>query len=235
MKKHLLLLAVVLFLFIATFALTACCLFEKSSAGSSGVGIDKIEKTGTKGLVDTYTITMTDGTTTTFTVTNGKDGKDGKNADGTSASPNAPTSDDYFRFTLLEDDSYEITARYQDLPPRLVIPSTYNGKAVTSIKEGAFYERESMDEIVIPDSVTSIGASAFQYCTGLTSVTIPNSVTEIGGYAFKGCKGLTTINYQGKKEDWDAIQKGSDWNWNTGNYTIHCTNGDVEKRITIMN
>lgn len=45
--------------------------------GKDGTGIQKIEKTGTAGLVDTYTITMTDGTSHTFTVTNGKDGKDG--------------------------------------------------------------------------------------------------------------------------------------------------------------
>ena len=37
----------------------------------NGVGIDTIEKTGTEGLVDTYTITFTDGSTTTYNVTNG--------------------------------------------------------------------------------------------------------------------------------------------------------------------
>ena len=36
-----------------------------------------IEKTGAEGNVDTYTITYTDGTTETFTVTNGTDGEDG--------------------------------------------------------------------------------------------------------------------------------------------------------------
>lgn len=45
--------------------------------GPAGVGIQKIEKTDTQGLVDTYTITYTDGSTTTFTVTNGADGADG--------------------------------------------------------------------------------------------------------------------------------------------------------------
>ncbi len=51
-----------------------------------GNGIASIKKTGTEGLVDTYTITYTDGTDTTFTVTNGKDGVQGiqgeKGADG---------------------------------------------------------------------------------------------------------------------------------------------------------
>ena len=37
-----------------------------------GKGISRITKTGTSGLVDTYTITFSDGATSTFTVTNGK-------------------------------------------------------------------------------------------------------------------------------------------------------------------
>lgn len=37
----------------------------------NGVGIETIEKTATQGLVDTYTITFTDGSTTTYNVTNG--------------------------------------------------------------------------------------------------------------------------------------------------------------------
>ena len=45
--------------------------------GPQGVGIQKIEKTGTDGLVDTYTITYTNGQTTTYTVTNGADGEKG--------------------------------------------------------------------------------------------------------------------------------------------------------------
>lgn len=40
------------------------------------VGIKSIEKTATEGLVDTYTITYTDGSTTTFEVKNGADGVD---------------------------------------------------------------------------------------------------------------------------------------------------------------
>ena len=43
--------------------------------GYTGVGIASVEKTGTSGLVDTYTITYTDGTTSTFEVTNGADGE----------------------------------------------------------------------------------------------------------------------------------------------------------------
>lgn len=44
--------------------------------GEKGVGIDKIEKTSTDGLVDTYTIKYTDNSTSEFSVTNGKGGSD---------------------------------------------------------------------------------------------------------------------------------------------------------------
>lgn len=53
---------------------------EKAEAAGGG-GIKSIEKTSTEGLVDTYTITLADGRTSTFTVTNGKDGADGKDGE----------------------------------------------------------------------------------------------------------------------------------------------------------
>lgn len=51
---------------------------DKGDTGDAGRGIVSIEKTNTVGLVDTYTITYTDSTTSTFDVTNGEDGIDGK-------------------------------------------------------------------------------------------------------------------------------------------------------------
>ena len=49
--------------------------------GATGNGIASVVKTGTVGLVDTYTVTMTSGATATFTVTNGLDGADGLDVD----------------------------------------------------------------------------------------------------------------------------------------------------------
>lgn len=53
-------------------AALSLCIF--SGCGSS-VGIVSIEKTSSSGLNDTYTITYTDGSISTFSVTNGKDGE----------------------------------------------------------------------------------------------------------------------------------------------------------------
>lgn len=52
-------------------------LVAKGETGSDGRGIVSVEKNGTSGKVDTYTITYTDETTSTFTVTNGTNGQDG--------------------------------------------------------------------------------------------------------------------------------------------------------------
>ena len=51
-------------------------------------GISSITKTGTAGLVDTYTITYTDGTTSTFNITNGAQGAQGPEG------PQGPDGDD---------------------------------------------------------------------------------------------------------------------------------------------
>lgn len=49
----------------------------KGEKGNDGVGIVSIEKTGTENNVDTYTITFSNGTTSTFNITNGINGSNG--------------------------------------------------------------------------------------------------------------------------------------------------------------
>ena len=103
--------------------------------------------------------------------------------------------------------------------------------SVASIGYGAFCYT-GLTSINIPNSVTSIGSYAFFHCFGLTSITIPDSVTSIGEAAFSGCSGITSITFTGTMAQWNAIGKGSYWNSNTGNYTIHCTDGDISINLS---
>lgn len=63
-------------------AALSVCVFAGCNLNQSPY-VTSIEKSETAGLVDWYTITYSDGTTSRFSVTNGKDGTDGK--DGTNA------------------------------------------------------------------------------------------------------------------------------------------------------
>ena len=101
--------------------------------------------------------------------------------------------------------------------------------SVISINAATFEECKGLTSIAIPDSVTGIGFQAFYLCRGLTSITIGSGVTSINSLAFAGCTSLTSITYKGTKSQWNAISKKSNWNLSTGNYTIHCTDGDIAK------
>ncbi len=70
---------------------------------------------------------------------------------------------------------------------------------------------------------------AFSGCDRLTSITIDDSVTYIGRNTFYNCSKLTSITFKGTKTQWKAIEKGYNWNEYTGNYTVHCSDGDIAK------
>lgn len=84
-------------------------------------------------------------------------------------------------------------------------------------------------DVTILDGVTSIGDYKFYNRKSLTSITIPRSVTSIGECAFYGCISLTDIHFDGTKNDWYCIKQGWKWNDGTGNYTIYCTDGKINK------
>ena len=65
--------------------------------------------------------------------------------------------------------------------------------SVTSIGDYAFFRCISLANITIPNGLTSIGEDAFCECTSLVDVTIPDSVTSIGQYAFSNCTSLTNV------------------------------------------
>ena len=169
MKKKLLIIMLALIMTIASaFALTACG--ETNGNGGSNTG-----NTGNGGS---------------------NTGNTG-NGDNTVTKPETPDSGDNdnpekpaterLKYTLLADDTYEVTG-YDGTAIEINIPSTYNGKPVTSIGGSAFSGCSSLTSITIPSSVTSIGDSAFSGCRSLTSITIPNSVTSIGREAFNSCR-----------------------------------------------
>lgn len=101
-------------------------------------------------------------------------------------------------YTINKDnESYAVSGKGSAPYNYIKIPSTYNGKPVTSIGSGAFHECISLTSIIISNSVTSIGNGAFIDCVSLGNINIPDGVTSIGRNAFKGCTSLKSITIPG--------------------------------------
>ena len=110
-----------------------------------------------------------------------------------------------------------------------LLTSIFIPDSVTSIGNLAFWGCSSLTSVNIPDSVTSIGKAAFSGCSSLSSINIPDGVTSIGDSAFSGCSSLTSIIFQGIVKQWEAIEKGTEWNLDAGSYTVICTDGMLDK------
>lgn len=104
--------------------------------------------------------------------------------------------------------------------------------SVTTIASLAFTANNSKSYVYtidVPNGITRIDELAFYACTTMKAITLPASLESIGANAFALCLSLTSIDYRGKRADWNAIEKGTDWNSQTGDYTVNCTDGFINK------
>jgi hypothetical protein len=97
------------------------------------------------------------------------------------------------------------------------IPSRFGSNDVVGIVSPAFFWKQNVTGVVVPDTVVYIGShaffnatnlasvvfgnqlanigdGAFENCTALASLTVPNSVTNIGKQAFTNCVSLTQLS-----------------------------------------
>lgn len=88
---------------------------------------------------------------------------------------------------------------------------------------------ENINNVFILDGVEGIVDQSFSQCNNIRFISIPVSCTRIGLEAFVLCSSLAVIVYEGTIEQWNAITFGSGWNNGTGEYIIHCTDGDITK------
>lgn len=126
---------------------------------------------------------------------------------------------------------------------------------VTSIAASAFWGT-AIESLVIPATVTEIGKYACRDCAALRSVTVNGTVIgeymfvscirlstfnissklkKIGSNVFNYCSALTQITYDGTLAQWQAIEKGSNWDGKggmdaaqSGLVKIQCTDGYME-------
>lgn len=91
-----------------------------------------------------------------------------------------------FVFEYNSTENYYTLTNYIGTDQNIVIPEMFNGlngvAAVSQIGEGAFFDNDSIETVVIPSSIYAIGSTAFFSCTNLRSVTVEAAVPPtLGG------------------------------------------------------
>lgn len=99
---------------------------------------------------------------------------------------------DYDGHVVLATDCIPATAT-----GRVVLPKEINGKPVTGLAYHAFYARQGITELIIPDTVTDIGEAAISHCDHLRHLILPNSVTHLAVDACSGNHSLGTLKVPG--------------------------------------
>lgn len=90
------------------------------------------------------------------------------------------------------------------------------------------------ESYIIPTGTTEITGVAFAFNHYLKEITIPNSVTHIFSAILYQSENLTTIKYEGTIKEWQSIEKISDWDKDSADYIIYCTDGQIAKDGTVM-
>ena len=151
---------------------------DPGEKGDPGNGIASITKTASSGLVDTYTITYTDGTTTTFTVTNGADGQDGQDgaagADGYSPSASVSKTGDTATVTITDK----------------------NGTTTASVSDGADGAdgQDGQDGHTPVITASKVGKVTTVYADGVAIATINDGVDGQGAVTDVTVNGVTVMD-----------------------------------------
>jgi hypothetical protein len=99
--------------------------------------------------------------------------------------------------------------------------------SVITIGKGVFRGCNGLTSAVISDGVIVIGQESFLFCENLTTIVISDSVTNIQRDAFAYSNALNSITFNGTIAQWNAITKGSNWNYNVPATHVHCSDGDA--------
>ena len=90
-----------------------------------------------------------------------------------------------------------------------------------------------IESYIIPMGTTHITGVAFAFNQYLKEITIPKSVTHIFSCILYQSENLTNIKYDGTVKEWQSIDKLSDWDEESADYIIYCTDGQIAKDGTV--
>ena len=111
---------------------------------------------------------------------------------GVMADEDVFTSGDY-QYRVLKDNTVEI-CKYSGQETLLEIPERIGNRIVSKIKYNAFYDCDTIEDVLIPDGIISIESNPFLHCDNLKNIEVSYGNTiykDIDGVLFdKNCKEL---------------------------------------------
>lgn len=117
------------------------------------------------------------------------------------------TATDGLKYTE-ENGKITITG-YEGNLYKLQIPAEIDGKPVVKIAENAFNRKDTLAEVIIPDTVKDIFYGAFLDCKYLVKVNIPEGVKVIQESTFENCNNLGNIDFPKSLQEIDIHAFGS--------------------------
>lgn len=106
--------------------------------------------------------------------------------------------------------------------------------ALTEVADYAFSNCIVLEEITLPDGVLAVGASTFEGCDRLKTISLPSSVAAFGDSVFKKCGNLKEIRFGGTADQWNSIIKYDNWKRDTGEFTVVCSDGTLDKNGNVL-
>lgn len=103
------------------------------------------------------------------------------------------------------------------------------GSGVRDYKAQVFRECYELVEADLGENVETLGESLFWRCIKLKTLRLGKNLKKISGDALQNCKELKDIYYPGTMEEWKALKVPGKTDSSIGDYTAHCSDGDLKK------
>lgn len=220
--------------------------------GETGNGIASIAKTSTSGLVDTYTITFTNGQTTTYQITNGANGNVvDVQVDGTSVVDNGIAN--IIGLTEMKqelEDMYNLLPKVQGTGETITLDGTVVGKMLIDLKGNTSQETTTGKNLLNNNGTSGTKNGVTYTINPDKSITLNGTSTQ--AFIFDIDNGRTldagtyTLSLEGKIQGcgiylyvnqtlktYVSSNNSSD-NWKT-NFTLDSTTTFNEIRIDVQN
>ena len=135
--------------------------------------------------------------------------------------------DTFVSATGSEGLEYEARKLWDDETASYIEYAVVIGLGTCTDTEVAIPLTVEIDGKVLP--VTVISYQALYNRDEVTDVYISINVTKFDVAAFWNCDNLVTFHYDGTVDQWNALNKGNNWDNGLGEYVVVCADGTIEK------